>query len=319
MVHFFTTPADSELSQSLFFYQVGRVIIVPLAFAAAIALVGSILIFPSTISSQFTTRLQAVLTPLISAIELHRTLLNTPFPTHSNPSSSSMDLTQYTQKLTTASASIKASEAALGPLAACARLMNSDLIYSRFSPSDFKAFQMMCRRMSGRANGLSTFFSLVGVGPEAEMGLGPDRSPDGSAHTLPHSPTETPVVGTSVHEGKPTPTPLSPHSIRSPSIKSPASSLPPRHPHHDHLSHSHYPLHASLVPRPAYDRPNKGHEIEYAVGAFESQRYMNLEATTLWDPNWEEWTSKSLQALGERWVYFRCFAYICLFYASFMN
>ena len=164
----------------------------------------------------------------------------------------------------------------------------------------------MCRQMSGRVNGLSTFFSLVGVGPEAEMGLGPDRSLDISAHTLPHSSSETPVVGTSLHEGKPTSSPSSPHSIRSPSINSPASSLHPRHPHHDH--HSHHPLRASLLPRPSYDKPNKAHETEHAVGAFESQRYLNLEATTLWDPNWEDWTSKSLQALGERWVHFRCFA-----------
>ena len=220
-----------------------------------------------------------------------------------------MSMTQYIEKVSAASTSIKASEAALGSLAASARLMRSDLIYGRFSPLDFKAFQEMCRRMSGRTNGLATFFALVGVGAGAGIGLGADKSSgDTPAHTLPDSSIVTPGAGpsrkTSMQtmldddEGKPhiSTIPPSLHSIL-PHSKPPSSYLHQRHLHHDH-SHSHNLLH------PFYDKPNKGHETEYAVGTFESQRYLNLEATRLWDPNWEEWTRKALQLLGERWVCF---------------
>jgi hypothetical protein len=258
----------------------------------ALSLVGSILIFPSTISAQFTNRLQDVLTPLISALDNHRTLLNTPFPD---------DLTQYTEKVTAAANLMKASEGALGSLAASARLMKGDLIYCRFSPVDFRPFQLLCRRMAGRTNGLVTFFSLVGIGPGAEMMTGANKTgPDTPALTVPNSPVDTPVVGSSLFEddkGKPpiSTTPLA-QSIR-PHSKVPPSSPSQKHLHHDH--HTHIRAHNILYPSPSYERPNSGHETEKAVGIFESQRYLNLEATILSDPNWGEWTRKSIGALGE--------------------
>ena len=228
-----------------------------------------------------------------------------------------MSTTQYTEKVNAASALIKASEAALGSLAASARLMKSDLIYGRFSPLDFSAFQQMCRRMSGRTNGLSTFFLYVGVGAGAGIGLaqlGADKSSgDTLAHTVPNSSGGTPKADPSRKtsmpdndEGKPhlSTIPSSPHTILSHS-KGPSSFLHQRHLHHDHShSHNHNLLHTSLLSlsRPTYDKPNRGHETEPAVGTFESQRYLNLEATRLWDPNWEEWTRKALQVLGEGWV-----------------
>ena len=227
-----------------------------------------------------------------------------------------MNATQYHEKVNAASASIKASEAALGSLAASARLIKSDLIYGRFSPLDFAAFQQMCRRMSGRTNGLATFFSTVGVGAGAGIGLGTDKSSgDMPAHTVPNSPggIGTPKAGPSRKtsmldddEGKPhtmSTTPSSPLYSTLPHPNPPSSVLHQRH--HD-PSHSHNLLHTSLLSlsRPFYDKPHKGHEIEYAVGTFESQRYLNLEATRLWDPNWEEWTRRSLQLLGERLVCF---------------
>ena len=277
-----------------------------------------------------------MLTPLISAIDLHRTLLNTPFPSEDSntttttlpSSSSSITRTQYHDKINAASASIKASEAALGSLAASARLLRSDLIYGRFSPLDFAAFQQMCRRMSGRTNGLATFFSFVGLGAGAGIGLGAGKSggDETPAHTVPNSPEKgTPRAGpsrkTSMHEddeGKSPHAPSSPHTTLS-HTKAPSSILHQRHLHHDH-DHSHK-LHTSLLSLsrhgPSYDKPNRGHETtEHAVGIFESQRYLNLEATLLWDPNWEEWTRKALQGLGERWVatFFFLFVLLLMFF-----
>ena len=222
-----------------------------------------------------------------------------------------MSMTQYTEKVNAASTSIKASEAALGPLAASARLMSSDLVYGRFSPPDFTAFQQKCRRMSGRTHGLATFFSLVTIGPGAAIGLGADKcSGDTPAHTVPDSPIGTPRGGpsrkTSMQtmldgdEGKPriSTVPSSPPSIL-PHSKPSSSFLHQRHLHHEH---SHNLLHTSLLSpsHPTYDKPNRGQETEHAVGTFESLRYLNLEATRFWDPNWEEWTREALQVLGER-------------------
>lgn len=154
--------------------------------------------------------------------------------------------------------------------------------------------------MSGRTNGLAAFFQLVGVGPGAGTRLGADRSgEDTPAHTVPNTPgMGTPVASPSRRtsldggEGIPhPPTSILPHS------KVSSSSLTQSQLHHSH-SHSHNLLHAAL--RPSYDKPSGGHETEYAVGTFESQRYLNLEATRLWDPNREERTREAIQALGER-------------------
>jgi hypothetical protein len=63
-------------------------------------------------------------------------------------------------------------------------------------------------------------------------------------------------------------------------------------------------------------------EIERGVGTLESQQYLNLESTRLWDPNWDEWTRNAIQVLGERWVCFFSLSklssgtYICLICAS---
>lgn len=310
----------SSLAILTFFYQIGKSIVLPLAFSSALSVFGSIVVFPSSVSAQFTARLQGVLTPLISALDNHRTLLNTPFPIQSD--SSSMDLTKYTEKVTAASNSIKASETALGALAATAGLMKSDLIYGRFSPMDFKAFQMMCRRMSGRANGLAAFFSLTGVGPGSDSGMGALRT---TANTpSPDTPVDTALAGPSTSSfGDLTRanipvTHASTHSLHSRS----KSTL------HQDRSHSHIQLpgpHSRLH----YDKPQKGQDNEYAVGIFENQRYYNMEATKFWDPNKEHWTRKSTQTLGERWV---CFPFVffllsslwsnaiaCLFRASFMK
>jgi hypothetical protein len=307
---FFTLHTNFVTSKS--FYQIGKAVILPLAFASALSLLGSIFLFPSSISAQFTARLQGVLTPLISAIELHRTLLNTPFPTDSD-TSSSMSMTQYTEKVNDASASIKASEAALGSLAASTRLMSSDLIYGRFCPLDFTAFHRMCRKMSGRTNGLAAFFALVGVGPGAGIGLGADKSRgDTPAHTVPDSPIGTPRVVPSRKtsmQTMPDDDEGQPHISPSPHVIIPHSKPPSTFLHHRRLQPDHsnsHNLHTSLLSlsHPSYDKPNRGHATEHAVGTFESQRYLNLEARRLWDPNWEEWTKKALQGLGERWVLF---------------
>jgi hypothetical protein len=55
---------------------------IPLVFHSAISLLCSIFIFPQSISSQFTTRLQNAMVPLESILNLHQTILQTP---HDSP------------------------------------------------------------------------------------------------------------------------------------------------------------------------------------------------------------------------------------------
>lgn len=167
--------------------------------------------------------------------------------------------------------------------------------------------------MSGRTNGLATFFSIAGVGPGGGLGLGLGTDYSGTpAHTVPNTPAMASPVGPSRRtsldkldddQGKPhTPTiPSRPHSVQS-FFKVPSPSIAQRHLH----SHSHSHSHSYSRPhqRTPYDKPHRGHEIEHAVGTFENQRYLNLEATRLWDPHREEWTRKAMQLLGERWVCF---------------
>ncbi|KAF8149165.1 hypothetical protein B0H34DRAFT_735166 [Crassisporium funariophilum] len=329
-------------------YMIGRVIVLPLTLHSALSLLASLLIFPSTISAQFTTRLQGVLTPLISAIDIHRDLLSIPLPpTSLAPSSSASDpeVDEYTKKINSAITSIKACEAALIPLAASARLLKSDLIYARFAPPDFRVFHRTCKRLAGRANGLGGFFALVGVGPFAGVGIGtggqntPAPSTSGTpAHTVPNTPgTWSPAPGSrgtsperGTKERKPstgdalrdetqhlskTPTaasaPQPPHSptrsIRTHARASSSSSANPKtHSHHAHHHDHHHLLQKSLLSlasrssfRNAHDQARRRREPEHAVGTFESQRYLNLEATRLWDPHREEWTRRAMGLLGK--------------------
>ena len=66
--------------------------------------------------------------------------------------------------------------------------------------------------------------------------------------------------------------------------------------HHHH--HHHHLLHSSLL---ALARSRaRARKPEYAVGTFESQRYLNLEMTRLHDPHEDEYTENTVDLLRER-------------------
>ncbi|KAJ3517352.1 hypothetical protein NLJ89_g569 [Agrocybe chaxingu] len=349
------------------YYLIGRAIVLPLVFHSALALIGSILIFPSTISALFTTRLTDVLAPLLSTLEHHKTLLSISLNSESAPSTLQAMRTD-TKKI----------EGALVPLAAAARLLKSDLIYARFAPDDFRPLQGMCRRLAGRADGLSVYFGLVDPGRERFPGTAPTSHANTPAPTVPGTPHDMSRIasrtasperaeaprkrreksrgrsqdvarrgaddegeGSQTPATPPTPwasTPLAMANSRLsasmpviPSMKATTSSRPgtrppsihpstsyglpsplatsssqqqshsqfhmpspkPQHVHHHH--HHHNILHSSLVAL-AKARARKN---EFAVGTFESQRYLNLEATTLHDPREEEYTARCVELLNE--------------------
>ncbi|KAJ7087768.1 hypothetical protein C8R44DRAFT_26769 [Mycena epipterygia] len=247
------------------FYQVGQLIVLPISFHSAIALLASIFIFPSTMSAQFTTRLTLVLTPLAKSFELHQAILK------KDP---------YSAEFSTMSASIVASvaksEAGLIPLAASARLLKSDLVYSRFAPTDFSALQKVVKRMAVRANGMSLYFTLVDPMRE-KFPITPIPSRGG-----------TPVPGSPVISRPPSPQNMS-RDIDEDSVPPTPTHRRNRHSNSHHHGLLHNPLlHLSLGRK----------KTEHAVGVFESHRYLDLEAH-LSHPEGETHTKETTTLLSQ--------------------
>ena len=275
----------------------------PVTLFSAVALLVSITIFPSTISAQFTTRLQGVLSPLVESFELHRRVLKS---------------VPHTEHFSEMVASIKTltgrSEATLASLAAAGRLLDSDLIYARFSPEDFHSFQNQARRITARASGMETYFMLID--PIRE------RFPISPGPSVP----ETPLISMPA-----TPNPIHAVPTLEQTIELQADSMDnrlendlsisqPRRPAL-HASSSQEPHSPSILYRrshgtqsPRFNMPRHlPHNIlhrkllqvsnsrkENVVGIFESQRYLNLEASTFRDPDAQAHTTQATALLSNR-------------------
>ncbi|KAK2462664.1 hypothetical protein APHAL10511_005397 [Amanita phalloides] len=287
------------------YYLFGRSIMIPLAFHSAINVLCSAIVFPDSVSSLFTKRLQNVLFPLASALELHQTILTT---AHDSPefTSLSSQITSITGK----------AEDALVPLSASARLLKSDLVYSRFAPYDFKCVQDNLGRLIGRAAGMAMYFTFID--PTRERF---------SVTPIPSLPT-SPVLGSPVLSRQPSSERLGhkgrelgkeeepasqsivtrrrgrPTSDRSPSLNHTHVSDPdfhsshsrphPRPSHHSHLHHPHsHHLHYRLL------HLKKTSRHEHAVGTFEVQKYLNLEAAHLHTPLADAYTRQMLHLMRD--------------------
>jgi Putative ER transporter, 6TM, N-terminal len=349
---------DISMTTAVFFpfpyYDIGKAIIIPLALHSCIALMCSVFIFPHTIAATFTTRLQGALSPLISGLSVQRSLFAPDQYTFGTP--------EFTDAINSTRAATEKSEAGLVAVAAAGRLLENDLIYSRFSPEDFRAFQQLARRMSARAHGLTTYFALIDPSRETFPTHSVPNTPApgtprvGSRH---HSPERGSRRGRSTerdsekeHErgrssrtASPTlsriPTPSSPlasptqetfgghsrgptsatlqtsvsfsplHQIQTGNTM--FSTLAKTHSHGHSHSHQHSPSHShfhSLSHRHGQFSQllqasltnlalkSKRRKREHAVGVFESQQYLNLEAKRLRDPRSEEYTNLMLSLLG---------------------
>ncbi|KAJ6630533.1 hypothetical protein B0H10DRAFT_1981580 [Mycena sp. CBHHK59/15] len=256
------------------FYLVGKSIILPISFHSAIALLCSIVIFPATISAQVTTRLQGVLAPLSKSFELHQIILKKdPYsPEFSSTASTIADL-------------VSKSEAGLIPLAASVRLLKSDLIYSRFAPTDFIALQMVTKRMAVRANGMKIYFTLVDPTRE-KFPVTPAPSRGG-----------TPVPGSPLVSRPPsitgTPTRENMEDLTEDSVPPTPTRRNRAHSHHHHHSHHHNLLHNPLLHLSLGRKKS-----EHAVGVFESHRYLDLEAN-LSHPESEAYTRTATMLLSQ--------------------
>ncbi|KAJ8522296.1 hypothetical protein ONZ45_g1089 [Pleurotus djamor] len=237
------------------FYQIGEAIFIPLAFHSAISLICSCILFPCSISAQFTQNLINVLNPLQTALSTHRKLLHIPH-----------DTTEYTSTVAALTQSVSQSESSLIPLAAASRLLKSDLIYSKFAPLDWKSLQQTARRMAPRANGLGVYWSMID--PEKQrFPITPMTSVPGTPKSQPGTPRGS-VPGTPV--------------LGSPTLPVTQAGSQPT------VTQIFLGI-FTVIPtciRFIY-------KAEFAVGVFESQRYLNLEATRLHDPAAVEHTKQA--------------------------
>lgn len=224
---------------------------------------------------------------------LHRTLLQTP-----------TDSPEFSAKGILAT--VNQAEASLVQLAAAARLLKVDIIIDRFAPYDFSELHKLTRRLVVRSNGMTVYFSLVDATRE--------RFPMTPAPSLPQSPTLTPTTSRPPsldREGR-MPRHGAAASTAEEHPKSSASSVHRRRQHHPHYAgirlhqrhsnhhgenHSHHShrnlLHNSLLHLAISRSP------EYAVGVFESNRYINVESMYLSDPDAAMLSAQSNKLLDE--------------------
>ncbi|THU98769.1 hypothetical protein K435DRAFT_720372 [Dendrothele bispora CBS 962.96] len=381
---------DISLTTAVFipfpYYRLGLNIVIPLGFHSVIALLCSIFIFPQTVSAEFTSRLQDVLTPLATSVDLHRKILKIP-----------SDSPEFARTVGELRGVVNKSEAAVVPLAITARLLPSDLIYSRFQPMDFKPLHNLIKRMAVRANGMTIYFGLIdptrerfpitpvtsrpntpGANtPNTARSRAPSVDPveraemverierpervdraEGSSERVERSEKCEMTEKTDKQEGSQRPSSsravsmdrglptlkvntalterddawstyshLTPVTTNSPSIglrrshyRTHHSSYsqhahtptnhshyhtPHSHHHHPHFQHHHHHhhhhrlLHNALAHLSHISLPRHHKRDDHAVGVFESQRYMDLEAKVFHDPLSEMYTERTKELLTE--------------------
>ncbi|KAJ3784989.1 hypothetical protein GGU10DRAFT_293088 [Lentinula aff. detonsa] len=242
------------------YYVLGRSIFIPLVFHSLISILASILLFPESLSNNFTTRVAAVFAPLQKATSIHLTLLRT------KPGGDCVE--EFREHINALSGVVAQSEAALGPLAQAARLLPSEVVYSRYSPRDWRPLQDLARRVAVRSNGMMIYFTLID--PTRE------RFPVTPATTRPGTPAGTAPS-----------TPVEKHSE------------PPHHHHLSNLLHRAHLHNSSRHHHRASSSYGHRHTSHAPVGVFESQRYLDLEAHVWHDPRTESHTTQTHNLLQE--------------------
>ncbi|EIW75984.1 hypothetical protein CONPUDRAFT_93215 [Coniophora puteana RWD-64-598 SS2] len=317
------------------YYTVTQVVFVPLALHSLVAITFAAILWPQTISSQFTGRLQAVIRPLATAMRQHRSMLESP------PIGTDFDPSQvYT--------SVETAERSLAPLAASARLLGMDIIYGRFAPTDYRPIQDHFRRLTARANGMNMYFRLHDPNCETFPATPAPSRPSTPLPSMPSTPLtansrassveRSPTAGLGLlsptepqhnHEKGDTSAPnghlsrqrsshlsrmfstSQSHSLHGPRHRRCHSHHPPNH--HGHGSHnnsinglnlhgnSHHRHHLSYrhLHRSLHDLLAGPSKEEIAVGVFESNRYMNIEAEHMNHPNREEYSARTFALLRE--------------------
>ncbi|PAV21583.1 hypothetical protein PNOK_0154000 [Pyrrhoderma noxium] len=277
------------------YYNVGKTIVIPIAFHSAIALVCSVTVFPETVNAQFTKRFRNVFIPLAKAMKTQPDIFAT------SAISDAFDPEPFLKQ-------VAAAEGALAPLAATSRLLKRDLSWSRFGSKDFSLLHEQARKMTMRANGMGFYFKIIDPMVNKQPG-----TPALSRITTPVS-SPPPSRPSSPPVSRPPSRPPSPsHSqtdLSQQTSPTPSTRRRSRHRHHTggnslyhttlHLYHA-LQKHASGHHHHSSNAPSIFHEAmdrENTVGVFESVRYLNLESR-LAHPHAEEWIPKIIFLLSE--------------------
>ncbi|KAI0770884.1 hypothetical protein BD413DRAFT_553337 [Trametes elegans] len=274
------------------YYLIGQVIAIPLALHCGLCILFSALIFPSTVTAQYTHTTHNVLGPLNQFLEQHRIVLT------QDPSSE-----EFKSTVKNITGALGKSEGGLGQTAATVRLLKQDIVYGRFSPNQISQFQPIVRRLVTRANGVNIFFTLIEPTRErfpvtplpSRPGTPRTGTPASSRPGTPTSPS-TPLPGSppnGLYED-PEQAARRRRNLQRQAIdhihghKSFSRRLHLRLREH-HEEHQHHEVHFSLLSlahalSPLARVPTTS-SAETAVGVFESQRYMAIEATRLAHPD----------------------------------
>ena len=204
---------------------------------------------------------------------------------------------------TKANALVAASEAGLVPVMSAIYLLKRDVVWCRFSPSDFEKLHGYARRMAVRLSGMSSYFGVIDPTRDrfpTTTGTPAPTTPGPSSPVSAHEGTETEGTETprapfeqtltmdsataapseSVSDG-----PLQPGSIRNTRRRNVGarhprfsehntSSIHREHIHHrPHHRHKHLVSHGPLLPLVMHGRNSS----QTAVGLYESIRYEGLE------------------------------------------
>ena len=282
------------------FYLLGQVIAIPLAFHCALCIFFSAIIFPCTVTAQYTHTLYDVLDPLNDFLVRHREVLDI------HPSTE-----KFQEAVKGVNSTLAKSEGGLGQAGATSRLLKQDILYGRFSPTRIGDFQQCVRRLVTRANGMNFFFSLI--------------EPTREKFPITPIPSRlaTPLSGTpsSTRPSTPLPTRSPPNGLKedpeqfarrrrnlqkqalehSRQHRTFSRYLHNRLSHHQEAHHDHH-LHFSLLNLAhglSHGRTLSASPSETAVGVFESQRYIAIEANRLSDPRGEDYTAEFVALLHE--------------------
>lgn len=268
------------------YYRVGQIIMVPLAFHSAIALLTSIFVFPSSISTVFTTRLQGVLSSLADAIKEHREHLTA-------------DVTSPNFSATPITAAVDKAEEVLAQVAATRRLLKLDVIYCRIAPTDYNEMHQLARRLVIVANGLSVYYTLIDPTRE-RFPVTPAQSNHGTPSVItpvPSRPSSPDLPRSHTCEGSSSDVTHKPR--RRPGSVPPSGSSSPRTFRRHSYKHSpHHSHHSILHSRLLHISVSRNPKSESAVGVFESYRYLNLEATRFAHPEAEKYIARSTELLS---------------------
>ncbi|KAI9062294.1 hypothetical protein FKP32DRAFT_1677443 [Trametes sanguinea] len=287
------------------YYLVGQVIALPLAFHCALSILFSALIFPCTITAQYTHTLFNVFAPLNDFLALHRKVLTL------DPASD-----EFKSTVKTLTATLGKSEGGLGQAAANARLLKQDVVFGRFSPATIGDFQPIVRRLVTRANGMDIFFTLIEPTREKfPVTPLPSRPATPRSATPASTRPQTPVPGSPPNGFREDPE----QTARRRRGNLQKTALAHAHAQHKsfsrklhlrlsehHEEHQHHAVHFSLLnlahalsPLARVPSAAASSASETAVGVFESQRYMAIEATRLSHPDELDVTAEFVRLLGE--------------------